>query len=89
MGTCYTYLLMDEFDWDYANTSKEKKIEEIKVELPVADVISQWFKFIVIDLDKNSPWGDNAKKLHKWADCVYYYSDHRPWDLQRLETNSN
>lgn len=85
MGTCYTYLLYDDWDWSYSNQSKEELTEDLKKELPIAEVISTWNHYIVVDLDKNSPWGDNAQKLKKYCDKAYYCTDTAPYELLKVE----
>lgn len=85
MGVCYTYLLYDDFDWGYVDTTKEDTIEALKKELPVAEVKAQWNNYIVVDLDKNHPWGDNAQKLRNYCDGAWYYGDSSEWDLNKVE----
>lgn len=85
MGTCYTYLLYDDFDWGYRNKSKEEMIESLKQELPVADVVASWSHYIVVDLDKNSPWGENVQILKKYCDSAFYYTDTSGWDIKQVE----
>src|SRR5258708_37316583 len=85
MGVCYTYLLYDDFDWSYSNLSKENTITALKEDLPVAEVLTQWNNYIVVDLDKNSPWGENVQKLKKYCNSAYYYGDSSQWDLKQVE----
>jgi hypothetical protein len=85
MGTCYTYLLYDEWNWSFRDNGKEEIIESIKSELPVAGVLSTWSNWIVVDLDKNSPWGENVRRLKKYCDGAYYYTDTSIWDLKKVE----
>ena len=85
MGTCYTYLLFDDFDWGYRDRTKKEIIERIKEELPVATIEAQWYKYIVVDLDKCSPWRDSTQKLSKYCDSAKYYTDSAPWELRDVE----
>jgi hypothetical protein len=85
MGICYTYLLYDEFDWDYAGTSKCEILGNLKVELPVADILATWRCFAVIDLDKNSPQGHNAQCLQKYCDIAYFCGDTSNGTLHKVE----
>lgn len=87
MGICYTYLLYDDFDWDYTTNTKDKVIEEIKKDLPVATILAQWYQYIVVDLNKNWSDGDNAQSLHKYCDVAYYYTDSNPSYIQKVKFN--
>lgn len=72
-------------DWHYwPSDSKEKVIEAIKKEFPVAEILGEWYGYIVIDLDKNSPYGNNVQRLQKYCDGAYYYGDGSIYDLQRV-----
>jgi hypothetical protein len=84
MGTCYTYLLYDECDWHYVDKGKEYTIEAIKKELPVADVLATWPCFIVIDMDKHSPWRDSTQLLQKYCDGAWYYTDTAIYELHKV-----
>ena len=84
MGICYTYLLYDDFDWDY-DRKKSTVIKDLKKELPVAEVIAQWPHYIVVDLDKNGPYRDSIlQTLRKYCDSAYVYGDSSPWDLEKV-----
>lgn len=85
MGTCYTYLLYDESDWKYSNKTKEETIENIKKELPVAEILASWDNYIVVDLDKNSPWGNNVQRLQKYCDGAYYYPDSAIYEIKKVD----
>jgi hypothetical protein len=92
LGTCYTYLLYDEFDWGYTNNSRMQTIAKLEQELPVATVLAYWPHYIVVDLDKNSPWSDNAQLLGKYCDSAYYYDEYSQYELRDMEfgkTKSN
>lgn len=88
MGTCYTYLLYDDFDWrkDDFSSGRQETIEKIKRELPrYATVEAHWPHWIVVDLDKNSPWGERVQKLKKYCDAAYYYPDTGGYELKKVE----
>lgn len=87
MGICYTYLLYDEMDWRYYSylDNKEKIIEAIKEEFPAATILAQWPHYIVVDMDKNSPYGDNMQRLQKYCDRCYYYNDMASWEINTLQ----
>lgn len=85
MGVCYTYLLYEDFDWCYSERSKDQVIEDLKKELPVAEILAQWSHYIVVDLDKNSPTNDNAQALRKYCDSAKYYTDMSEWSIQEVE----
>lgn len=85
MGTCYTYLLYEDFDWSYSGKTKEEIIQDIKTELPVAEILATWPHYIVIDLNKNWPLGDNAHKLKKYCDVAYCYTDSDQYNIKRIE----
>ena len=85
MGICYTYLLYDDFDWAYQDRTKAETIEALKKELPVAEILAQWYYYIVVDLGKHSPWRDSTQLLKKYCDSAWYYGDSAGWDLQEVE----
>lgn len=85
MGTCYTYLLYDDFDWKYQNKTKQETIQAIKEEFPVAEILAQWSHYIVVDLDKNSPYKEQTKNLRKFCDSVYWYGDGDPYKIQKVD----
>jgi hypothetical protein len=86
MGTCYTYLLYDDWDWGYNwDKSKDDVIEDIKKEFPVATVLAQWRNYIVVDMDKNSPWKDHTHELKKFCAHAWYYGDTASWDLKEMQ----
>lgn len=83
MGTCYTYLLHLEYygTWDF----DELKIKE---DYPYATKLAQWDGWLVIDLDKISPYGDRIQNLQKYCDIAYYYPDTNSGDIQQVEFKS-
>lgn len=85
MGVCYTYLLYDDFDWEYSDKSKDQVIQDIKKDLPVATILTQWYQYLVIDIDKNWPLGDNAQSLHKYCNVAWCYTDMSPYHMERVE----
>lgn len=85
MGTCYTYLLHDNFDWSYQSKTKEEVIEQLKDKYKYADVVAQWPHYIVIDLDKRSPWSDTAQSLKYYCESAHYYTDSSEWDIKPVE----
>jgi hypothetical protein len=88
MGTCYTYLLHDEWDWhSYGGglASKDRSIAELKKEFPVAEILAQWPHYIVVDLDKNSPYGENIQRLQKYCENAWYYGDTSTYELKELK----
>lgn len=84
MGTCYTYILYDDFDWDYRDKPKQQIIEDLKVELPIAEILATWPHYIVVDMDKTWPLGDRAAKLSKYCDVAYCYPDSDQSNIQRV-----
>jgi hypothetical protein len=86
MGTVYTAMLYDEFNWNYVNSSKDDKIEVIEKLIPSAELIAQWPNFMVFDLDKKYPLMKNVgMHLLDNADAVWYYPDIEAYNLRKLE----
>lgn len=85
MGTCYTYLLFDDFDWGYSNRTKNQTIKDIKKRFPYVDILAQWQDYIVVHLDKTSPYGDKIQQLQDYCSSARYYGDSAPYDIQELE----
>jgi hypothetical protein len=57
MGTTWHVQLFDEFDWRYANKSKAGMIGDFRKLCPWAKVVSEWYGWIIFDVDK---WYPNA-----------------------------
>lgn len=88
MGTCYKILLMDEFDWGYVDTSKEKKLLEFKSEYgEPCELIAEWYGCAVFDVDKRYPLSDERKQIiNKFCDKAYYIDDLSLITIKDLES---
>lgn len=89
MSVTYTVLLMDEFDWNYADKSKSEYIQKIEVELqgiqPIIRLEAEFYRHLVFELDRFSPLNrEIGTVLLKSADAVFYWSDIAPWDKIQL-----
>lgn len=80
MGTTYQVILLDEYNWDYQNTTKEKVIDEINSFLKDQGyggaVETDFYKGIVVNTEKQSPlYGELNKFLLTKCDHAYYNCD--------------
>lgn len=86
MGTHYTYMLMDEFDWNYSKKYKTENycrkicIKEIEDELNKLDfyfkIVADCEGCIIIEMGKNGPACDGLSGLLlKYSDVVYVRFD--------------
>lgn len=89
MGTTYTAILLDEFNWSYVGTSQGQRVEEINRYLAErgrgGEVIAVFHHGIVVDLEKDWPESENVKKfLLGCADKVIYFPNHEVGSLKQL-----
>lgn len=85
MGITCTLILLDEFDWGYFNTNKQKKSEEFIAEFG-GELIGQWYGAMVFDIEKRGYLSDERKAIiKKYCDAAYYIMDTQLWDIKRLE----
>lgn len=89
MGTCYTIILLDEFDWGYVDNSRENTVERINNYLKELKrggrVIAQFPHGIVVDLEKIWPWDEEMKRfLMCNCDTAWLFSDHNVGSLTKL-----
>lgn len=85
MGICYTYFLYDDCYWSNGSEHRAKVKEGIKKEWPYAEIKAEWPEYLVVDLDKTSPFGDSVQKLRSFCDSAYYYGDSSEWDIQKVD----
>ena len=55
MGICYEVFIFDEFDWNYANTSKDVVKKQIVDICPHAELKADLYGLLIFDIDKFSP----------------------------------
>jgi len=85
MGICCTLILLDEFDWRYVNTDKEKKASEFIEEFG-GSLIGQWYGAMVFDIDKRDYLSNERKKIiNKYCDAAYYILDIQLWNIEKLD----
>jgi hypothetical protein len=72
-------ILQDGFDWDYANTSKEKIIQNIVTELDV-EVIAIFYNFVVFNFHKRFILDikDELAEINVPFDYIYIHSSNSP-----------
>ena len=80
MGMCYQIIMCDEFDFDYVNTPKEKRLKEFQEEYIKAgayqcDLIAQWPHYAVFDVDKLGPFNERAEIVKQYCDAAWYNID--------------
>ncbi len=90
MGVCYTLLLLDDFNWDYADAKKDERIARFIKEMNEAGAycnpIAQWYGAAVFDLDKSYP--HNIKILNvivQSCDVAYYIADNQACEIVELK----
>jgi hypothetical protein len=92
MGITCTLILLDEFDWGYLNTDKEKKAKEFIEEFGRKDrdyypeLVAQWYGAMVFDIDKLGYCSDERKAIiMKYCDSAYYILDCAMCKIEKLE----
>ena len=79
MGTTYQVIMLDEFDWAYADRTKETVIAKVLAELPQGrgvELITTFPGGIVLNLEKVYPWADeNMKIIRDNCDNAYIRHD--------------
>lgn len=85
MGTCYTVMLMDEFDWQYADSQKAERLMAFEAEFPHVTKTAEWRRFAIYDFDKVYPLAENAPKILRHCDAAFYIKDSSPWLIERIE----
>lgn len=53
MGTTYSYLVHDEFDWAYVGYSKAEALSALKD--AGGTILGQWYAYIAVDFEKRPP----------------------------------
>lgn len=76
MGIHYKLILLDDFDWNYANTSKEQVIENFKkdfleINKHPAYFLTSWDGGMIWDIQKKTP-DFYADMVYKYCDLAYY-----------------
>ena len=88
MGTHYTALIYDDFDWEYANGDKEhhkqELIEKLSEFCPLVKLKAEWYGYMVFDLYRRHPETEEIKEILLDQDLIYYYSCQDPI-LKKLE----
>ena len=88
MGTDYTVIVYDDFDWNYLNLNKEdckhRILEELGNLCPELEFKSEWYRYMVFDLGRKHPENKEIKEILLKQDLVYYYSCQDPV-LKKLE----
>jgi len=88
MGTHYTVLVYDDFDWEYVNKDKEYFKQELTEKLsefcPAVKLKAEWFGYMIFDLERKHPETEEIKNILLDQDMVYYYSCQYPV-LKKLE----
>lgn len=92
MGITCTLILLDEFDWGYVNTNKQKKAEEFIQEFGRSEnnyyptLVGQWYGAMVFDIDKLGYLGPERKAIiNKYCDSCYYILDIGLTAINKLE----
>jgi hypothetical protein len=82
VGVHYQYMLCDQFDWKYSNSSKEIRLKKLMDELEKegfsgAEILASFPYSIVLDLGKCSEFSEGLIEiLFKNADAVYQKADY-------------
>lgn len=90
MGLTYTVLLMDEFDWQYADKKKNERVTDLlnalKEKSNTVELEASWYRHVAIEMDKLSPLKKEVGSLllHN-SDCVHYWVDIEPWNKKILK----
>ena len=85
MGITCTLILLDEFDWQYVNTNKQKKAEEFIAEFG-GDLVGQWYGAMVFDIEKRGYASAERKAIiNKYCDSAYYILDISMYKIDKLE----
>lgn len=85
MGITCTLILLDEFDWGYVNTDKEKKAKEFIEEFG-GELVGQWYGAMVFDIDKRGYTTPDRKAIiNKYCDACYYILDISMYKIDKLE----
>lgn len=85
MGICCKLILLDEFDWGYVNSDKEKKASEFIEEFG-GDLVGQWYGALVFDIEKRGYLSDERKKIiKKYCDSAYYILDIQLCKIEKLD----
>ena len=81
MGVCYKIILLDEFDWKYAGTTKLDRLAAFTKEYQEAgayccEYVSQGYGTAVFDVDKCSPYNEKYREvIKKFSDSAYFIAD--------------
>lgn len=85
MGITCTLILLDEFDWNYVNTNKEKKAKEFVEEFG-GELVAQWYGAMVFDIEKRDYCSEERKAIiRKYCDSAYYILDISMYKIDKLE----
>lgn len=79
MGIHYNLILLDEYDWNYLNTSKEQVIENFKkdfleINKHPAYFLAAWDGGMIWYVMKKTP-DFYADMIYKYCDLAYYQKD--------------
>ena len=90
MGTCYTILMMDEFDWNYLNKTKEETLAQFEEEMRKVRYIDglegTGYGWAIYDLDKTWPnYDPYYDVISKYCDVAYFWTDTGRLDIQKME----
>lgn len=84
MGITCTLILLDEFDWGYVDTDKEKKAAEFIAEFG-GELVGQWYGAMVFDIDKRGYCSEERKAIiNKYCDKAYYILDIALYKIEEL-----
>jgi len=94
MGSVYTVILQDDFDWEYVGTNKSEKIIEIATiigDMSECDwkpeLLGQWYGHIVFDCEKLPIFiEDYSKVILSLCDSAIYWDDASPFRKTKLES---
>lgn len=81
MGISYQVILIDGFDWAYANRTKE---DARRYYVKYGEILAEWDQVIVLDIGKNLPELIH-KELMRHCDVYYVRDDLSEWRIYRGE----
>jgi len=87
MGTDYTVILQDDFDWNYVGKTKEDVLTQLMLK-PYYHIEAQWYGHIVLFIGRDHPESSEfTSNFKQFCDSAHYYSCTDPYDKKPVFRN--